>query len=242
MNTGGGSDTITVGIKKHYLYLAVGVVIGFGAGYVSAMAFNVRTRVAPDAAAALPSFAELATVEVDIAGRPSRGPDDALVTLLEFTDYECPYCGQYFRETYPSLLAEYEGKLRYVVRNFPISALHPHAQKAAEAAECAYEQGGFWEYHDVLFERAPVLGVGSLKAYAADMGLDTQAFDACVDSGRKAAVVAKDMQDGIGYGVGGTPTFFLNGRRLAGVLPPAEFTAYIDAAIEEAQARARDAP
>ncbi len=241
MNAGRNSDTISFTMKKQYLYLGLGIVIGFGAGYASAMAFNVRAAVAPDAARALPSFAELATVEVGMEGRPYRGPDDALVTLVEFTDYECPYCGQYFRETYPNLLTEYEGKLGYVVRNFPISALHPQAQKAAEAAECAYEQGKFWEYHDLLFERAPVLGVLSLKAYAADLGLDTGTFNTCVDSGRKADMVAQDMEDGIEYGVGATPTFFLNGRRLVGAVPLADFKSYMDAALEEAQARAPDA-
>ena len=236
MSTGGETETVTVAIKKHHLYLGLGVVLGFGVGYATAMALSARAAVAPAAAiAALPAFAELTSVEVQIEGRPYRGPDDAPVTLLEFTDYECPFCARHFRQTYPSLLSEYEGKLKYVIRNFPLSSIHPQAQRAAEAAECAEEQGRFWEYHDLLFQRSPALGTQHLTAYAAEAGLDTERFEDCVESGRKADVVAADFEDGLSYGVNGTPTFFINGRRVVGTLSLDEFESYIDAALDEAQ-------
>ncbi len=237
MSTGGETETITVAIKKHHMYLALGVVLGFGVGYATAMALSGRAAVAPAPAAiaALPTFAELTSVEVQIEGRPYRGPDDAPVTLLEFTDYECPFCAQHFRQTYPGLLSEYEGKLKYVIRNFPLSSIHPQAQRAAEAAECAEEQGRFWEYHDLLFQRAPALGMEHLTAYAAEVGLDVERFDDCLESGRKADVVAADFDAGLSYGVSGTPTFFINGRRVGGALSLDEFESYIDAALEEVQ-------
>ena len=235
MSTGGETETITVAIKKHHMYLALGVVLGFGVGYATAMVLSLRVAVAPAAVAALPDFGELTSVEVQIEGRPYRGPDDAPVTLLEFTDYECPFCARHFQQTYPGLLSEYEGRLKYVIRNFPLSSIHPQAQRAAEAAECAEEQGRFWEYHDLLFQRAPALGVEHLTAYATETGLDAERFEDCLESGRKADVVAEDFEDGLRYGVSGTPTFFINGRRVVGTLSLDEFESYIDAALDEAQ-------
>ncbi len=235
MSTNGESETITVSIKKHHMYLGLGVVLGFGVGYATAMVLSLRVAAAPAAVAALPDFGELTSVEVQIEGRPYRGPDDAPVTLLEFTDYECPFCAQHFRQTYPGLLSEYEGKLKYVIRNFPLSNIHPQAQRAAEAAECAEEQGRFWEYRDLLFQRSPALSMEHLTAYAADVGLDTERFEDCLQSGRKADVVAEDFEDGLSYGVSGTPTFFINGRRVVGTLSMDEFESYIDAALDEAQ-------
>ena len=237
MSLNGETETITVSIKKHHMYLGLGVVLGFGVGYATAMVLSLRVAGAPAAVAALPDFAELTSVEVQIEGRPYRGPDDAPVTLLEFTDYECPFCAGHFRQTYPSLLSEYEGKLKYVIRNFPLSSIHPQAQRAAEAAECAEEQGRFWEYHDLLFQRSPALAIENLTAYAAEVGLDTGRFEDCLESGRKTDVVAEDFEDGLSYGISGTPTFFINGRRVVGALSMDEFESYIDAALDEAQSR-----
>ena len=235
MSTNGESETITVSIKKHDMYLGLGVVLGFGVGYATAMVLSLRVAVAPAAVAALPDFGELTSVEVQIEGRPFRGPDNAPVTVVEFTDYECPFCARHFQVTYPGLLSEYEGTLKYVIRNFPLSSIHPQAQRAAEAAECAEEQGRFWEYHDLLFQRAPALAIENLTAYAAEVGLDTERFEDCLESGHKADVVAEDLEDGLSYGVTGTPSFFINGRRVVGALPMDGFESYINAALDEAQ-------
>ncbi|MBI4502762.1 MAG: DsbA family protein [Gemmatimonadetes bacterium] len=232
MNTGERGDTVTLAIKKHYLYLGLGVVIGFGAGYATAMALRRGVLVGPEAAVA-GSAEPAAIVDVAVEGRPYRGRADAPVTVVEFTDYQCPFCARHFRETYRQLLSRYADTVRYVVRNFPIAALHPQAQKAAEAAECADEQGAFWRYHDLLFERAPALDVESLRAYAAEAGLDRGRFDACLASGRKASIVAKDLADGVAYGLTATPTFFINGRRVVGAATLAEFEAQISAALRQ---------
>ncbi len=119
--------------------------------------------------------------------RPSRGPEDAPVTVVEFTDYQCPFCARHYQLTYPRLFQEYGDRIQYVVRNFPIVQNHPHAAKAAEAAECAFVQGRFWQYHDRLFENSSGLDNESLERYARDLGLDSSRFDRCLDSGDKSA-------------------------------------------------------
>ncbi len=226
------SDRITIRIRRSHLYLMVGLLVGFGAGLLVTRATGSRTTTGAGADGA-PGAPPAAIVDVDTEGRPSRGPDDAPVTVVEFTDYECPFCARHFRETYGPLLSKYEGQLQYVTRNFPIPQLHPLAEKAAEAAECAHEQGRFWEYHDLLFERSPLLGPDSLRAYAGRTGVDLAEFEECLTSGRMAEIVARDVQDGFAYGVSGTPTFFVNGRRLVGVFSLPAFSSYIDEALEQ---------
>ncbi len=229
-------DRVTIRIRKSHLYLAVGLLVGFGAGLLVTRATGPETTpvaARPDGA---PGGQPPAIVDVDTEGRPSRGPDDAPVTVVEFTDYECPFCAQHFRQTYAPLLSRYEGTIKYVTRNFPIPQLHPLAQKAAEAAECAHAQGRFWEYHDLLFERSPLLGPDSLRAYAVRTGLDTSEFEECLTSGRMADLVARDVQDGFAYGVTATPTFFVNGKRLVGVFSLADFSVHVDEALERAGA------
>lgn len=229
-------DAIRFAIKRHYLYLALGIVVGFGAGYATAMALAAREPAQPRAAAAPPAFEDLTVVQVSTAGRPHKGPPTAPVTLVEFTDYQCPFCAQYFRQTYRPLLAAYEGQVRYVVRNFPLRSIHPLAQKAAEAAECAYLQDRFWEYHDLLFEHTPRLEVASLASYASQIGLDTDRFEECLESGETAQLVEQDFTDGLAYGVRSTPTFFVNGRAVVGALTLDQFKVYLDAALREARA------
>lgn len=173
----------------------------------------------------------LSPVQVPIAGRPYSGPDDAAVTLVEFTDYQCPFCARYFRQTLPSILSEYGDRIKYVVFNYPIPSLHPFAHKAAEAAECAYDQGKFWEYHDLLFNNQQSLGSESLKQYALDLELDTGTFDSCLDSAAKAEQVLADFQIGQDLGITGTPTFFINGTRMVGAQPFSSFQAAIEVAL-----------
>jgi protein-disulfide isomerase len=168
--------------------------------------------------------------EIPTAGRPSRGSQTAPVTIVEFTDYQCPFCRRHFQTTLPALLAVYGDSVRYVIRNYPIPSLHPDAPKAAEAAECSHDQGMFWRYHDHLF-RVTELDQRSLKQYAAELGLDTVAFNRCLDTGAKAALVAQDVRDARGYGARGTPAIFVNGRLFAGAKPFEVFAAYIDSLL-----------
>lgn len=232
LNTTQADERVTVAIQKRHLYMGVGILIGFGFGYAAAIGITLRNAPSGDGPS-LPSFEELTYVEVSTEERPSRGPEGAPVTILEFTDYECPFCRQHFLQTYAPLLSQFDGQLRYVVRNFPIQQIHPRAQQAAEAAECANEQGKFWEYHDLMFDRAPALDRSNLSAYAIEIGLDVVRFEACVDSGAMAPVVAQDFEDGIQYGVRATPTFFINGRMVSGALSLDEFGSYVQEAMTE---------
>ena len=160
---------------------------------------------------------------------PARGPKDAPVTIVEFSDFECPYCGA-AHDTVEQVMNTYAGKVRLVYRQFPLS-FHPHAAKAAEASLCALDQGKFWEYHDVLFKNQKKLEPADLKASATEVGMDGQKFGQCLDSGEKKKAVDADQQAGLQAGVGGTPAFFINGIFLNGAQPIDEFKRVIDAEL-----------
>ncbi|MEK6875517.1 MAG: thioredoxin domain-containing protein [Nanoarchaeota archaeon] len=158
-----------------------------------------------------------------------KGDDNAPVIMVEFSDYECPYCGRHFEQTYSQIIQEYvdTGKVKLVFRDFPLS-FHPNAQKAAEAAECAGEQNKYWEMHDKLFENQQALSVKDLKQYAKEIGLNTAKFNSCLDSGEMASEVSKDMQDGQAAGISGTPGFIINGQLASGAQPFSVFKQIID--------------
>jgi protein-disulfide isomerase len=141
-----------------------------------------------------------------------QGPADAPVTLVEYGDYECPYCGR----AYPivkALQARLGDRLRFVFRNFPLTTAHPHAERAAEAAEAAAAHGRFWEMHDRLYEHQRALDDSHLERYAADVGLDVARFTGELEAGHHRARVREDFLSGVRSGVNGTPTFFINGVR-----------------------------
>ena len=156
-----------------------------------------------------------------------RGNRDALVTIVEFSDFQCPFCKN-ATATVKQVFDKYAGKVKWVFRDFPIAALHPAAPKAHEAARCAAEQGKFWEYHDVLFERSPRQAPEDLRQYAQELKLDGAAFAQCLDSGKHQASVGQDIQEGSRLGVTGTPTFFINGREMVGAQPLTAFEKIID--------------
>jgi protein-disulfide isomerase len=167
-------------------------------------------------------------VEVDVTGQPFIGNEDAKVTIVEFSDFQCPYCEKGYT-TMKEVLANYPEDVKIVFINFPLS-FHEYAQKAAEAGECAFAQGKFEEYHDMLFENQDALTLDDLKKYAVDLGLDTEAFNTCLDSDEMASKVEDDMAYGSELGVSGTPAFFINGQKITGARPYTDF----ETAIEEA--------
>jgi protein-disulfide isomerase len=145
----------------------------------------------------------------------AQGPDNAPVTLVEYGDYECPYCGA----AYPIVKRIQErlgDKLRFVFRNFPLSEAHPHAKAAAEMAEAAALQGKFWEMHDTLFEHQRALGSADLKRYAKTLDLDLAALETDLKSGEPGKRVQSDFMSAVRSGANGTPTFFINGHRFEG--------------------------
>ncbi len=175
-------------------------------------------------------------VNVSVDDDPYIGPEDAPVTIIEFSDFQCPFCKRFRDQTLDSLLAAYQGKIRFVYRDFPISRIHPYAMKAAEAANCAGDQGKYWEYHDILFQNQSEWsreGAKMFPVYAEKLGLDLEEFKTCLDTGKYTEEVKKDVADGKAAGVGGTPTFFINGRVLSGAQPLSAFQRIIDSILVE---------
>ena len=175
-------------------------------------------------------------IEVSADDDPVKGDEDAPVTIIEFSDFQCPFCQRFFEQTLPQIKTNYidTGKVNIVYRDFPLDSLHPQARPAAIAAECADEQGKFWEMHDLLFEKQQEWsGVGStlFKQYAKDLGLDSSKFDSCLDSRKYEDEVQSDLDDGVNAGVQGTPGFFINGIPLSGAQPYSVFQAAIEQAL-----------
>jgi protein-disulfide isomerase len=172
--------------------------------------------------------------KVVAAGHPSKGPKDAPIELIEFSDFQCPFC-QRANPTVEQVLKTYGNRIHFVYRHYPLPN-HPNARPAAEAAACAGDQGHFWEYHDQLFANATRLTDADLKQHAVTAGLDASKFNACLDSHKFKGEVDKDVAEGAEAGVSGTPAFFINGRALEGAQPFEAFKRVID---EELAAKRR---
>jgi protein-disulfide isomerase len=170
-------------------------------------------------------------VQIDVEGEPADGPADAPVTIVEFSDFECPFCNRVV-PTLEKVKESYGDDVRIVFKQFPLRRIHPHAQKAAEASLCARDQGKFWELHDAMFADQKALTVEGLKAKAQSVGLDRQAFDECLDSGRYEEAVDEDLREGTIAGVSGTPALFVNGRMLSGAVPYDSVAEMIDEELE----------
>ena len=149
--------------------------------------------------------------DITVADAPFLGDADAPVTLVEFTDYQCPFCKRHTAGVMKQLVKDYveTGKVKYVLREFPIASLHPKSAKGSEAALCAGDQGKYWEMHDLLFANARLMAPEDLKQHGATLGLDQAAFDACLDEAKYAAQIQASLQEGIKAGVRGTPSFFI---------------------------------
>ncbi|MCA1828000.1 MAG: thioredoxin domain-containing protein [Myxococcales bacterium] len=173
---------------------------------------------------------ELPRIEVEAKG-PARGPSSAPVTIVEFSDFQCPFCGREY-PVIERLMKEYDGKVHLVFRHFPLD-FHPFAEKAAEAGACAAEQGKFWELHNKMFENQQKLAVDDLKDYAKSVGVDPAKFDKCLDSGEKKAQIDDDQKAGAAAGVNGTPAFFINGIFVNGAQPYEQMKQTIDRELKK---------
>jgi len=181
--------------------------------------------------------AQVDPVNVSYEGSPVKGEKDAPITIVEFSDYECPYCSRYVNSTYKQIVEKYveTGKVKYSFRNFPLG-FHQNAKPAAAAALCARDQKGddmYFQYHDLLFSDSKDLGEETLKKYAKELGLDEAEFATCLTDGKFDAQISKDMAEGQTYGVRGTPAFFINGRMLSGAQPFAAFESVIEAELNK---------
>jgi protein-disulfide isomerase len=172
--------------------------------------------------------------EVSVAGAPVRGNPNAPVTIVEFSDFHCPFC----RRAHPviqQVLAKYGDRVRLVYKDMPLDNLHPNARAAAEAGHCAAEQGKFWEFHDKLFASEPDSSPATLNRLAQESGINVAPFEACYKARRFKAQVDASSQEGTRLGVTGTPTFFINGRTVTGALPLDSFVKVIDEELKRAQ-------
>lgn len=190
------------------------------------------------------------TTTLDVTGDPAVGPDDAVVTLVEFSDYECPFCIRHFVQTMPEIMSKYlrSGRIRYVFKDLPIDQLHPEAIRAHEAARCAGEQGKFWEMHGKMFSPAGSHTMPELEKRAAEAGLTLDAFRECMASGRFTDAVRASVARASELGANGTPSFFIGLRdpqtnrvrltqAISGAHPFSEFEKAIDAALAQAAAQ-----
>ena len=183
-------------------------------------------------------------VTMTVGDGPALGNADAPITIVEFSDYQCPFCKRHFTNTLSVLKTNYidKDKVRYVFRDFPLDSIHPYARKAAEAAHCAGDQGKFWDMHDVMFNNQGELMQDNLKGFAHDLKLEVEAFNACLDSGKYAKTVEADVAAGFAAGVTGTPKFFIgkakpDGTMVAtavnGAQPAEAFSQVIDRLLED---------
>ncbi|MEK7663844.1 MAG: DsbA family protein [Patescibacteria group bacterium] len=162
-----------------------------------------------------------------------RGNVSAPITLVEFSDFECPFCESHV-PTLERILSEYKDKVRLVYKHFPLTNIHPNAQKAAEASECASEQGKFWEYHDILFKNQKSgLGIDKFKSWAVQLGLNASQFNNCLDSSKYKSKVDADTAEGASKRVNGTPATFINGELVEGAVPYESFKVKIDTLLSK---------
>jgi protein-disulfide isomerase len=175
-------------------------------------------------------------IEVTADPARTRGHSDAPVTIVEFGDFQCPFCRE-VQSTLKAVMDKYQGKVRLGFRDFPLRQIHPQAQSAAEAGRCAAEQGKFWEYHDLLYANQGKLDPNGLKEQARTAALDVDRFDACLIGGKFRPQIESDLQSGTGAGITGTPGFFINGVPLTGAQPLSEFEKIIDSQLAEGESK-----
>ncbi len=166
-------------------------------------------------------------INVQMGNDPYRGSAEPKIVMVTFSDYECSFCKK-AELTIRDVTAKYNESILMVFKDFPLTMLHPNALNAALASECAKEQGKYWEYHDYIFDNNDKLGINYLKEYAKFFGLNSEQFNACLDTQKYLHEIEKDKKAGISAGVSGTPVTFINGRRIVGAQPESEFIKVIE--------------
>jgi protein-disulfide isomerase len=216
----------TLHFRRSHVYSAL-IPLAFVVGLATGFLFWGRT---PAAAPVAAEGTEAPTrLEVSVDDDPSLGPADAPITIVEFSDFNCPYCEKWHTEIYQQLMAAYPDQIRFVYRDFPITSEESLA--AAQAANCAGEQDAYWQFHDSLLSGGLDLGRDAYTLYATRLGLDVETLLACLDSGKYNDEVEADARYAASLGVSGTPTFFINGLPLVGAQPLSEFQAVIESEL-----------
>ena len=224
-------DTFT--FKRSHFY-AVMTVLAFAAGILLGyVAWGMEpaggnTNQTSSAVAQVPAQEQqFRRYDIPIENSYALGPADAPITIVEFSDYQCPYCRRWHDQVYEPLLAAYPGKIKFVYRHLPLESIHPDAIPAAEAAMCAGEQDAFWQFHEKLFS-SESLGNQIYTQYAQDLGLDLKTFESCVKDRKYQQAVATDVNFAVDLGIRSTPTFFINGLAIVGAQPLDVFKQVID--------------
>ncbi len=217
------------------LAFAVGILVGYVAwgrgGTTAAAAVPAQAAAAQqpagqvvEAPTAQPQFTRY---DIPTEGYPSLGPDNAPITIVEFSDFQCPFCRRFHDETYQALLDAYPNQIRFVYRNLPLTSIHPAAMPSAVASLCADDQGAYWDFHEKLFS-SEALDEATFVQYATDLNLNVDEFTACLSSGKHDDFIQKDMDFSLNLGVQSTPTFFVNGLAIVGAQPLSSFQQLID--------------
>jgi len=212
------------------LMVAIGIAAflgGFGVGFESAVTSeNVIQDSGVKTSANQPQSQTQSSsgiIAVSLDDDPVKGDPNAPIIMIEFSDYQCPFCGKFFSTTLPLIEKNYieTGKVKFVYRDFPIPSIHPNAVPAAMASECADDQGKFWEYHNKLFENQRQWqgldvqnGIRTFEQFAEELDLDSDTFNTCLESGKYLDEVQKDFNDGVSYGVTGTPGFIIGNEKI----------------------------
>lgn len=227
-------DTVTFKRSHFYSLLVVlAFAVGLLTGYMAwgrddaGVAQQTAAQAGPLAGAPVTQTAQYKRYDIPTDGYPSFGPADAPITIVEFSDFQCPYCRSFHQDTYQALLDSYPGKIRFVYRNLPLVSIHPEAFPAAVASRCANEQDAFWPYYEKIFSGED-MGQTTYIQYATDLELDVTAFQECLTSDRNDAFIQADSDFALSMGVQSTPTFFINGLAVIGAQPLEVFKQVID--------------
>ena len=219
------------GLGRSASLIVLGALAGLAIGWIA-----WREGGRPDggraAAGAVAAGVELAD-GVDVSHDPVLGPADAPITIVEFSDFECPFCSRFARDTAPALRRQYGEQIRWIFVNYPLRSIHPNAYEAALAGECAAEQSRFWPFYDAMFSGRYPLSADGYADAAAAIGLDGERFETCYRNADHAEEVALDVKEGEKFYVLGTPTFYVNGKRMEGAQRPEAFAAVIDSLLLE---------
>ncbi len=233
--TGPKPGEVTITLRRWHLYAFVMpliFVVGLGFGFLIRGLINLPETSAVAAASSDPGVVvassnpdapietpQVVRYDVPVDDDPFLGSPNAPITIVEFSDYECPYCRQWHSEVYTQIIDTYGDQIRFVYRDFPLESIHVNAKPAAEAANCANEKGVFWDFHDKLFSMELGLSPSAYQEYATQLGLDAQEFQECIESRRYQQEVQSDFDFAANLGVRSTPTFFITGIAVVGAQP-----------------------
>jgi protein-disulfide isomerase len=231
--------------KNFYFGLVSGIAVVSIIAFIATLAFlfsdkdsannpndnNIAAAPTPTRNTAPQPTAQPTNIDIEVTKDDHiKGEFDAPITIIEFSDFQCPYCSR-FHQTMRQVADNYKNQVRWVYKHFPLDSIHPYARKAAEASECAGDQNKFWEYTDELFVNQSLISPDFLKQTAIKLGLNENKFNECLDSGKYSSKVESDYQQGLKAGVTGTPGNIINGQLVPGALPYEQMQGMIDSLL-----------